>query len=143
MMEVVQNVPESKEVRQDGEKVARNKVQMLLKRAKPIGIHLATNVAANVAVVKVSGGDLLLPAAAVVEHQMGITQSVQELFASTMSYTAAHSCLGSACFGRRGCAGSCIDRIGRNRNTVRLTRFKLAMAMSLTDLEGNDRFYHP
>ena len=46
---------------QAAEKLARNKAQMLLKRAKPIATHLAT----NVAVVKMGGGDQLLPAAAI------------------------------------------------------------------------------
>ena len=103
-MEVVHNVPESKEVLSAAEKIAKNKAKTLVKQVKPLAAHLLTNVTANTIVVKMSGGDQVVAAAAagalasvtscIVEHQLGITQVIPKLAASSLSYTAAARVLG-------------------------------------------------
>ena len=103
-MEVVHNVPESKEVLLAAEKIAKNKAKTLVKQVKPLATHLLTNVTANTIVVKMNGGDQVIAAATagalasvtscVVEHQLGITQVIPKLAASSLSYTMAAMVLG-------------------------------------------------
>ena len=103
-MEVVHNVPESKEVLLAAEKIAKNKAKTLVKQVKPLAAHLLTNVTANTTVVKMSGGDQLIAAttagdlasvtSCIVEHQRGITEVIRKLAASSLPYTMAAMVLG-------------------------------------------------
>ena len=71
---------------------------------KPLAAHLLTNVAANTIVVKMSGGDQVVAAATagalasvtscIVEHQLGITQTIPKMAASAVSYTVAAMIIG-------------------------------------------------
>ena len=71
---------------------------------KPRAAHLLTNVAANTILVKRSGGDQVVAAATagalasvsscIVEHQLGITQTIPKTATSAASYTAAATIIG-------------------------------------------------
>jgi hypothetical protein len=103
-VQIVKQLPESQVSLQKVENLLRTKTQKLLTQAKPLAVHVASNVAANVAVVKMTGGNEVLPAATaavlatvvsgVAGHCLGITHPIPKIALSGAFYTVAAKIMG-------------------------------------------------